>query len=378
MKKILILFFALVLNLFVNGQPKEFSRNWTSFVQSNDASFLKKKVKFKVTASAKAIVDDSTSWAGIWVRVDNKNGEAGFFDNMSNRPIRSSEWQTYAVEGEMDENAEKINFGGLCMNNGKFYFDNFEFYVENDNGKLQKANVDNAGFEIPVVKNVIPKWSEGTSLLNPVRIKEFNFYAVSDKAQGNLSLLVEGKGITKDTSYLIGPVKGFSPQIGTLVTMLNNLSMRVEYAVRTLNAKEVDHLLDEKANSIGALIMHLAAAEAYYQVYTFENREFNEEEKKKWGTALDLGEEGRNELKGHDIEYYLNIYKEVRMKTIQELAKRNDEWLAQVRPGADINNHFCWFHVMEHQSSHLGQILLLKKRLPKREEKPEIKVNLEH
>ena len=37
-----------------------------------------------------------------------------------------------------------------------------------------------------------------------------------------------------------------------------------------------------------------------------------------------------------------------------------------------MNNFFGWFHVMEHQSSHLGQILFLKKRIP-----PEPEVNLE-
>ena len=29
-----------------------------------------------------------------------------------------------------------------------------------------------------------------------------------------------------------------------------------------------------------------------------------------------------------------------------------------------MNNHWAWFHVMEHQSSHLGQILLIKKKDP--------------
>jgi hypothetical protein len=29
-----------------------------------------------------------------------------------------------------------------------------------------------------------------------------------------------------------------------------------------------------------------------------------------------------------------------------------------------MNNYYGWFHVMEHQSSHLGQILFLKKRIP--------------
>ncbi|MES1181701.1 MAG: hypothetical protein ABUL44_02805, partial [Flavobacterium sp.] len=77
------------------AQPKEISSNWTSFVQSVDASFLKKKTRFKVSASVKAVIIDSTSWAGIWARVDNKDGENGFFDNMQDRPIRLNEWRNY-------------------------------------------------------------------------------------------------------------------------------------------------------------------------------------------------------------------------------------------------------------------------------------------
>jgi hypothetical protein len=88
-------------------------------VQTADASFLKKKVKFKISASAKVITADTSASAGLWVRVDNKNGEAGFFDNMNDRPIKSNEWRTYTIEGEMDANADKINFGGLFFNNGK-------------------------------------------------------------------------------------------------------------------------------------------------------------------------------------------------------------------------------------------------------------------
>ena len=84
---------------------------------------------------------------------------------------------------------------------------------------------------------------------------------------------IEGEGIERDASNFIYPVKGYSPQIGILVAMLNNLSERVEKAVKGMDKRGLDFLLDERANSIGALVLHLAAAEAYYQVYTFENRE---------------------------------------------------------------------------------------------------------
>ncbi len=123
--------------------------------------------------------------------------------------------------------------------------------------------------------------------------------------------------------------------------MLNNLSQRLENRVQNLDIRETDHLLDEKANRIGALIMHLAAAEAYYQVYTFEKKRFNEEEKAKWQTGLRLGEKAREEFKGKPIDYYLNIYKEVRKKTLEELTKRNDKWLEEICPGSTMNNHFA-------------------------------------
>ena len=168
---------------------------------------------------------------------------------------------------------------------------------------------------------------------------------------------------TVNAQRVIKSEEGFSPQVGVLVSMLNDLSDRVERTVKDLSPKEIDFLLDEDANSIGTLIMHLAATEKFYQVYTFENREFNKEEKAEWGTGMSLGKEAQNKYKGNDVQYYLNIFKKVRETTLKYLKERDDEWLAKVPEGYRMNNHWSWFHVMEHQSSHLGQILLLKKRI---------------
>ena len=110
--------------------------------------------------------------------------------------------------------------------------------------------------------------------------------------------------------------------------------------------------------------MHLAATEAYYQVLTFENRVFNEEEKKKWGVALGLGEDARTLYKDKPISYYLEEFDKVRARTKELLATVDDDWLQKDNLGEGVNNYYAWFHVMEHQSSHLGQILFLKKRIP--------------
>jgi Protein of unknown function (DUF664) len=362
----------------VSYAQREAKQEWTGFVQVKDASFLKKKVKFKLIAYSKVSSLDSTARSGLWVRVDSKEGGVSFFDNMGDRLIKSNQWQAYSIEGEMGENSDTFSFGGFCMGNGEFYFDDFVLMIQNDKGIMEKAMIENPGFELGMINNEIPSWVQGVSSGDPFRVRGFSFNASPERVEGSYSLFVEGKGVVKDSTVYIGPKEGFSPQIGTLISMLNNLSARVESRVTMLNQKEVDHLMDAKANSIGALIMHLAAAEAYYQVYTFERRGFNEEEKEKWESALDLGEKAREEFVGHPVEYYLNIYKEVRKKTIAELQKRNDEWLFEERPG-EATNYFSWFHVMEHQSSHLGQILLMKKRLPKREKPlPKQKLDTDH
>ncbi len=50
-----------------------------------------------------------------------------------------------------------------------------------------------------------------------------------------------------DNPNIIGPVEGYSPQIGTLVSMLNWIRGSVERAVKNLKPEELDFLMDPKA-----------------------------------------------------------------------------------------------------------------------------------
>ncbi|RKR10377.1 uncharacterized protein DUF664 [Flavobacterium sp. 90] len=363
MKKIplLVLFLS-----FVLGQAqtqKVVSTDWTSFNQTIAVQTSVKK-KFRVIASVKVETTEPKSWAGVWARVDTKNDEDGFFDNMSDRPVKSKEWKSYTVEGTIDANSKSLSFGGLCLYNGKFYFDKFELLIENDKGVFEPLAVLNSSFETPIKDGDIPKWSFGISKDAVVKVKEYKITSDKSSVDGKVSLLMEGTGIKPRLEAKIGNVEGASPKIGDMISMLEDLKDRVERTVKNMNQYEIDYLHDDEANRIGALVMHLAAAEKYYQVFTFENRGFNEEEKKIWQKALDLDQGGRDEFKGHDIQYYLDIYNEVRAKTISELKKRDDAWFVEVQTRYDWTNQYCWFHVMEHQSSHLGQILFLKKRIP--------------
>lgn len=172
----------------------------------------------------------------------------------------------------------------------------------------------------------------------------------------------------KSVSFLISDIPGFTPQISYLVSMMNYTRYTTLSAVDGLGIEQLDYLHDPQSNSIGALLLHLAAVEIWYQADTFMARELNVDEMSEWGAALDLGDQARREIKGHDLDYYLSRLERVRTQTLEELGRREDKWLEKQTPfWADqpANNYFKWFHVMEDELSHRGQIRWLRKRAGK-------------
>ncbi|MGV3559821.1 DinB family protein [Larkinella arboricola] len=175
----------------------------------------------------------------------------------------------------------------------------------------------------------------------------------------------------EESLFFVGPLKGYTPQIGTLVSMLNYNRDTIIRSVKNMTMAQLDFLFDANANTIGGLLLHLAAVDKFYQINTFEGRQdFNEEEKKEWGAAMELGDAGRKEIKGREVSYYLDKLAAVREQTLAELKKKNDKWLLAVDPvwtkqmKQSINTYWKWFHVCEHESNHRGQISWLKSRLP--------------
>jgi uncharacterized damage-inducible protein DinB len=166
----------------------------------------------------------------------------------------------------------------------------------------------------------------------------------------------------KRNLYLISDISGFTPQIGRLVSMMNYVRDTTLSAIKGLSVSELDFISDSTGNSIGSLLLHIAAAEVGYQAATFDNRELNDVEKKEWEAALVLGEKARQKIKEHDLSHYINTLEQVRAKTLVELASRDDRWLdEQTLFGDDnrINNYFKWFYVITHEVNHRGQIRLL-------------------
>lgn len=171
--------------------------------------------------------------------------------------------------------------------------------------------------------------------------------------------------------FTIGPQPGYAPHIGVLVSMLTYNRQTIINAIKDLSVEQLDYLHDAKSNTIGALALHLAAVEKFYQINTFEGRQdFNADEKKIWGASMSLGKEGREKIKGQPASYYLDRLKEVRELTLATLKTKDDTWLLAVDPAwsnerqGKLNTYWKWFHVCEHESNHRGQISWLKGRMP--------------
>jgi Protein of unknown function (DUF664) len=185
-----------------------------------------------------------------------------------------------------------------------------------------------------------------------------------------LALSPEPASAQDESNWIVGPKPGFTPEIGTLVSMLAFTRRQVVHNTKGMSQQDLDFLFDAKANTIGALLLHLAATETYYGMNTFGGMKWDswsDEIKKKWDVPMNLGEPARKAIKGNNLDYYINILGETRAYTIAELKKRDDKWLMVTETDDDnskVNNYAKWFHVAEHESNHDGQIKFLKSRLP--------------
>lgn len=164
--------------------------------------------------------------------------------------------------------------------------------------------------------------------------------------------------------YLVNQKDGLTLEFSKLVSMMEYTRMTTLAEVSNLKVEQLDFLFNEEANSIGMLLEHMISIEKAYQIDTFENREFTEEDIRMLNPGLELGKAAREQIKGNSIDYYLSKLEETRKITIEKFKVLTDSWLFEQTPfweDKPTNNYFKWFHVMEDELNHRGQIRLIKK-----------------
>ncbi len=113
-----------LLSRVADSEPKAFG----NIIQSVDAKdYRGKRVRFK--AAVRADVAGSGNQAQLWFRVDRPKAQAGFFDNMDNRPIKAKDWKHYEIVGDIADDASDIVFGMLLLGKGSAAIDDVSFEI---------------------------------------------------------------------------------------------------------------------------------------------------------------------------------------------------------------------------------------------------------
>jgi uncharacterized damage-inducible protein DinB len=141
-------------------------------------------------------------------------------------------------------------------------------------------------------------------------------------------------------------------------------------AVAGLAPSDLDHQHDTKANPIGALLSHISAIEWSFVASTPGGTPPSDADWPEWGPLFRLGPEAWAAARGQTLEEHLTRLAAVRARTLDGLRAVDDAWLVQHATlpwfREPVTHLWIWYHVMEDELNHRGQIRWLRGRLPGR------------
>jgi pimeloyl-ACP methyl ester carboxylesterase len=113
---------------------------------------------FKFSASVRKDFFNGNESTYLYLTLSNgsDNDDPLLYKSTANKSV-SEDWKTFEIEGTIDPNATSLLFGMVCMNYGKFYFDDFKLEVQNEDGTWKQLTVLNPGFE-DATNNKEPIW----------------------------------------------------------------------------------------------------------------------------------------------------------------------------------------------------------------------------
>ena len=110
--------------LVPSNAPRPFSSLSQSF---SAAAYRGKTVRLRAWLRLESTAPDDR--AQMWLSVDRENRQQGFFDNMDDRPIRSSEWTRTEITGPVAPDAQFINIGVMSVGRGRVWVDGVTFEI---------------------------------------------------------------------------------------------------------------------------------------------------------------------------------------------------------------------------------------------------------
>lgn len=119
---------------------------FVTVMQSLPAATLRGR-SLRLRGRARVSAQDPSGAGALWVRVDRPHQQMGFFDNMSDRPIREGTWREYTIEGLVADDAVGVSFGVMASGSATADFDAMELATGGPDGSWQVSALPDAGFE---------------------------------------------------------------------------------------------------------------------------------------------------------------------------------------------------------------------------------------
>lgn len=158
---------------------------------------------------------------------------------------------------------------------------------------------------------------------------------------------------------------GYEPLVGSTLSMMNLAREATLDLVAGLDPRRLALRFDVRANSIAMLLAHIAALEKLYVVRHLLLRSPTPDEAVWLTPRMALGDAAAAAVTGASLSELIADLRHVREETTERLRAIDDEVFQ--RPflwnGVVVNLHRQFFHVMEDELRHTGQIRWLLKRL---------------
>ena len=169
------------------------------------------------------------------------------------------------------------------------------------------------------------------------------------------------------------PVEGFTPQIGRYVAQMNEVRADLKEQLDGLSIGQLDWHPDERTESIGTSLLHINAVEWSWIHEDILGRP-DTEYPGVWEEAMPI-RVGVPQVTGRPLEWYLAKLDATRERTLEVLRGFTDADLprlvgeAEPPPGLEKRSYLYtidWiiWHLIQHESAHLGQIELLRRLGP--------------
>ena len=117
---------------------------------------------------------------------------------------------------------------------------------------------------------------------------------------------------------------------------------------------------EENIESIGTLLYHIAAVEIGWIFYDIDKQELDDN---KWKYGFATRDENLKQLTGKGLQFYRDMLQDVRNQIFERFKKFSDDDLKRVveSEGENFTIEWIFFHLINHEAMHTGQISLLKR-----------------